>query len=270
MTEKLKRILLPGLRWNQEIYGATLAQHVTQEMQWLDAGCGHQLLAASLEGIEDQLMKSVRLMVGVDVQFDGSAKSRELPLRVCADLTHLPVRDGKFGLVTSNMVVEHLQDPRTTFQELARVIAPGGLFILHTPNANSYIVCAGRVAKAVLPRAWILRWIRWSESRASEDVFPTFYRANTRRKLQKLLSEAGLKERSCRFLLGPQPLFRRFAPLAAFELVFQRLILFRPFDFLRTTIVAVYQKSGTPEVRSNYAIPALHESEEVNIERSPE
>jgi hypothetical protein len=273
MTEKLKRSIVQPSRWNQEIAGATLAQNVISETQWLCAGWGHQLLARGLEGIDDQLIKRVRLMVG---QFGSSDKCRQLPLGACVDLTHLSARDGNVGLVNCNMVVEHLYELASMLQELARVISRESLFILQTTNTNSCVVCGGHLGKPVFPRAWIVRLIRWSERRESGDIPPTRYRAKTRSKLQNLLGDAALKEQSCELLLGPRPLLCTFVPLDAFELLSQRLISLGPSDFLCTTIPAVYQESGSPEVRSTYTAPASYtaptsyESAGAKIERSRE
>lgn len=242
MTERLKRFLLPDLRWNQEIYAETIARHLTPETRWLDAGCGHQVLAEGLEVSEDRLMGRAQLVVGVDLRFSGPGRRRELPLKACADLNHLPFPDEEFELVSCNMVVEHLQEPVVTFREMTRVLSPGGHLVIHTPNANSYVVRAGRLAKAVLPRAWIFRLIRWSELREPEDVFPTYYRANTMKKLGKLLREAGSCQKSSRFLLGPQPIFRPFAPVALLELLLQRASLLCPFRFLRSVLLIVCEK----------------------------
>lgn len=248
-TARCQRVLLPDLRWNQEIYGEALEQHLDSETRWLDAGCGHHILGAGLEGIEHRLKHSACLVVGVDLHFEKQADDEELPLRACADLDHLPFADESFELVSCNMVVEHLKDPEVTFRELTRVLAPGGRLAIHTPNTMSYVVSAARVAKVVLPRAWILKLIHWSESREAEDVFPTFYRANTMRRLKGLLQEAGLRSRSCRYLLGPQPIFRRFAPIAFAELLLQRASLLGPFRFLRSTLLVVYEKPGVREPR---------------------
>jgi SAM-dependent methyltransferase len=162
-------------------------------------------------------------------------------------LDHLPFADGSFDLVSCNMVVEHLRTPAKTFQELTRVLAPGGHLVIHTPNALSYVVFAGRIAKAVLPREWIYKLILWSEFRKSEDVFPTFYRANSKRRIKNLLSQAGLRETSSQLLVGPHPIFWRFAPIASLELLLQRLSLVAPFHFLRSALLVVYQKPFASE-----------------------
>lgn len=241
-TEKFQRALLPHLRWNQEIYGEAIEQCLGPEGRWLDAGCGHHILGSGLERMERELKSRAGLMVGVDLQFEKTDDQPELPLKACANLDQLPFPNDAFQLITCNMVVEHLERPAVTFREFARVLTPGGRLVIHTPNVLGYAVGAGRVAKAVLPRQLVFKLIRWAESREEQDVFPTLYRANTMQRLKTLLGEAGLSERSCRYLLSPQPIFRRLAPVAFFELLLQRATLLRPLRFLRGTILVVFEK----------------------------
>jgi SAM-dependent methyltransferase len=64
--------------------------------------------------------------------------------------------------VSANTVVEHLKQPAAVFREFARVLAPGGQFLLHTPNAYSYFVLVARL----LPDALIRRL----DGRPPEDI----------------------------------------------------------------------------------------------------
>ncbi len=52
------------------------------------------------------------------------------PSADCAcDAHHLPFADGAFDVVTSLQVLEHLYDPFRAVAEVARVLAPGGVFV---------------------------------------------------------------------------------------------------------------------------------------------
>ena len=48
----------------------------------------------------------------------------------------LPFRDGAFDAVVSFETIEHLPDPPLFLEELARVLRPGGVLHLSTPNAR--------------------------------------------------------------------------------------------------------------------------------------
>jgi len=51
------------------------------------------------------------------------------------DLSHF--EDNYFQIVVSKHVVEHLQNPEKSIDEMCRVLAPGGLLLLATPNMDS-------------------------------------------------------------------------------------------------------------------------------------
>ncbi len=50
---------------------------------------------------------------------------------ICADAARLPLADASVGLVWSNLML-HWCDPLPVFREVARVLAPGGLFMFST------------------------------------------------------------------------------------------------------------------------------------------
>ena len=55
-----------------------------------------------------------------------------------ADVARLPYDDGSFDLVTCFEVIEHVPDPGAVLGELRRVLAPGGVLAISSPNADSY------------------------------------------------------------------------------------------------------------------------------------
>lgn len=235
---------MPELRWNQEIWGESVRRHLTKGTRWLDAGCGWRLLGEDLESLENDLISSSELTVGVDVNVPHLEKHLNIKRCVCATLDELPFPDEAFDLVTCNMVVEHLSHPVAIFQEFSRVLSPGGTLMVHTPNTRNYIVFASMMAKKFLPRSVILRLI--PDSRSEEDIFPTFYRANSPAALRAVGESASLIPESTRFLTQPLPFTRFFAPAALFELLMMRATMSPPFDRFAATIVMVYRKAGVP------------------------
>jgi len=215
--------LAPYHEYTHFAYAALVSRLAKPGTRWLDAGCGHQILESRLENEEKELVSRVRLAVGCDAFTDSLRQHRTLEKLVSCNVDSLPFRDGTFDLVTLNMVAEHLLNPEQTFSEVARVLDTDGVLLIHTPNAKSYEVKLIRLAWSVVPRSVGLKTIRFLEHREPEDVFPTFYRANTRSRLTQLIPEAGLVEVDFQ-LIEHRPLFYFFAPLCILQILVARLL----------------------------------------------
>jgi SAM-dependent methyltransferase len=88
----------------------------------------------------------------------------------------LPYEDGRFDLIVSRYVFEHLPDPEWAARELLRVTKPGGWICALTPNKWGYVALAARLAPNSV-HASVLRKIQ--PHRREQDVFPTVYQLNT-------------------------------------------------------------------------------------------
>lgn len=56
---------------------------------------------------------------------------------VCASVERLPMKSGTFDFVHSNNVIEHISNQPALFSEAKRVLKPGGLFFVLSPNRFS-------------------------------------------------------------------------------------------------------------------------------------
>jgi SAM-dependent methyltransferase len=66
-----------------------------------------------------------------------AARSRGVPVvQVGLPCTTLPGES--FDVVTLTHVIEHLHDPRPALREIRRLLAPGGLVMITTPNLDAY------------------------------------------------------------------------------------------------------------------------------------
>ena len=102
----------------------------------LDAGCGTgygaEMLAAagaaSVMGVDSAaaVVEAARARAGGRLAFER------------ADVARLPYDDGSFDLVTCFEVIEHVPDPGAVLGELRRVLAPGGVLAISSPNADRY------------------------------------------------------------------------------------------------------------------------------------
>lgn len=107
----------------------------------LDAGCGAGYGAAELARVGGSV-------VGADVAFEAVAFAREQYQRPNlrfeqASCTALPHPDACFDLVVAFEVIEHLSEWREFLQEARRLLAPGGQFVVSTPNRLYYTESRG-------------------------------------------------------------------------------------------------------------------------------
>ncbi|MCS7054884.1 MAG: class I SAM-dependent methyltransferase, partial [Thermoflexales bacterium] len=97
----------------------------------LDFGCGDGLFTEAIFGKQDGIY-------GCDIAKGELPAARDSGVYrhgvQFADGHHLPYRDGAFGTVYSNSVIEHIPDPQHVLPELARVLRPGGLLVLTVPS----------------------------------------------------------------------------------------------------------------------------------------
>jgi len=97
----------------------------------LDVGCsvGCTVEAANKRGWHG---------VGVDLSKDAIDYCKRNGLECCAtDSVKLPFDDQSFDILTSWHVIEHVADVEETLAEWHRVLRPGGIMALETPDATS-------------------------------------------------------------------------------------------------------------------------------------
>jgi SAM-dependent methyltransferase len=74
---------------------------------------------------------------GIDFSVDAVERCRAKGFRAKATrIEEFDAADGSFDAVIMIQLIEHLEDPRGTFAQVARLLRPGGVFILETPNVG--------------------------------------------------------------------------------------------------------------------------------------
>ena len=199
---------------------------LVHENAWvLDAGCGTGKFAAKrLRGIN-------YFLTGLDV-CETAGKTQHVNFRVGGSVSSLPFADSSFDVIYGRWLVEHLENPVVAMREFYRVLKPGGRVAIFTTNLLHYY---GGTAK-VTPH-WFHLWFNRRRGFREDDIFPTFYRANTRRRLNELLVESGFQRKNIeielvegtaavlsfnfvlhRLGIGYEYLVKRFEGLSAFRM----------------------------------------------------
>jgi len=232
-----RKKIYPSLRNSQYVYREALAETLVGEGRWLDVGCGHQFLPDWMDVSDRRLDLGRWQTAGIDPDLQSLRRHDALALRVCGGAEHLPFNDGAFTLVTANMVLEHIATPGRFFEEVARILAPGGTLLVHTPNARGYTTWLTRF----IPAAFIKPLARMLLDRKADDVYPTHYRANTLPVLTELARPHQLVP--CRMeLVDSSPQLIRIPPLMAIEVILMRAVQSNREATTRPCILAIFKK----------------------------
>jgi len=158
----------------------------------VDFGCGRGLSSEDDVTYRSDLQSfkgKVRKVIGLDVNPAAGQNPK-------IDEFHLltsgkwPLADNSTDLCISDSVLEHLENPEQFFSKCRRVLKNGGYLCLKTPNSLSYVGLASRFIPNRF-HASVLEKVQ--ENREAIDVFPTFYRCNTIRKVRRMFAKYGFE-----------------------------------------------------------------------------
>jgi SAM-dependent methyltransferase len=158
----------------------------------LNFGCGRGAHAALVTETVRGAMTfrgRARRVIGVDVDPVGVNNSDLDEFRLMSG-TRIPMDDASVDLCVSDWVVEHLPSPRTFLAECARVIRPGGYLCFRTPNRFHYSSLGASMIPARHHHT-VRRLL--GHFHDAEDVFPTYYRCNTRARCDRELRRSGFE-----------------------------------------------------------------------------
>jgi len=116
----------------------------------LVVGCGDGAEAGILA--RDLKADTIGIDLGDEFRFDhsGSAPARLLKM----DATGLEFADASFDFVYSFHALEHIKDPWRALSEMARILRPGGNYLVGVPNKSRLIGYFG----SAVPLSTKLRW----------------------------------------------------------------------------------------------------------------
>ena len=130
--------------WSNRYYALLARRHGPSHGRVLEVGCG---MGHLLTWLVDSYQ-----VYGADINTWALAESRRnVPQGSFVLLSAEELgafQDGSFQIVIAKHVVEHLPNPERAISEMSRVLAPGGLLLLATPNLASPM-------RAVKKERWI-------------------------------------------------------------------------------------------------------------------
>lgn len=131
---------IPGVQgeiWIEHWHRYHFASRLAGGKRVLDVACGEGYGAALLAHVADSV-------TGADLSGEVIAHARaayaSMP-HLCfieAPCTRLPLPDASFDLVVSFETVEHIAEQDAFVDEIARLLAPGGVLLISCPNKREY------------------------------------------------------------------------------------------------------------------------------------
>jgi SAM-dependent methyltransferase len=122
-------------RRQARMLAAVLAQR-TGAQRIVDVGCGDGSATHLVSGLNAR-----NTVIGVDWSATALARARARGLLVVqggVDTSGLPLADGCADVVIMSELIEHLVDTDTAVDEVRRVLRPGGILLLSTPNLAAW------------------------------------------------------------------------------------------------------------------------------------
>lgn len=178
---------IPLQRYWQRSRFRIIQNFVADEGWVLDIGCGSSRIVQTLPRVvaTDLAIRKLRWL-----------RSPGRPL-LQADMNRLPFRSGAFGAVVCSEVIEHIPRDQVRLEELVRVISPGGVLVLGTPDYGK--------------RLW--RTIEWTYGK----LFPGGYAKEHINRydhegLRRMLEELGLEVESVRYVGRSEMIFKARVP----------------------------------------------------------
>jgi 2-polyprenyl-3-methyl-5-hydroxy-6-metoxy-1,4-benzoquinol methylase len=172
----------------------------------LDWGCGAGQMTALLRarGLD---VTAYDYSPGLDAPVLRSLEHYpEVEAHLSSEPVTLPFDDGEFDAVLSCGVLEHVQDPDASLDELKRVLEPGGtIYVYKLPNRTSYLEAIAHAANRLGAKIYY-------------HGLEPYDRIYTERTARELLERHGYRVRELGLanmlpLTLPGPLAQRFAPL---------------------------------------------------------
>ncbi len=165
-------------RKHVQMFDEVVNQYKNREGVFVDGGCGR-------ERFLQRYSENFKYCLGFDIRLDRGQHNSDNVYYSYGDLEYIPLKDDSVDVFLTNFVLEHIKHPERFFDEVCRVIKPNGVFVSWTPNANS-------------PAGTLLRILPVSMTRTlkrlllkSPEYCPTFYRANSVSKLDRMMRKAG-------------------------------------------------------------------------------
>lgn len=181
--------LLKDQRPYFDIYFEYLEKIDNKSTRILHLGCGWDK-----RNIKDKIKFAG--LYSMDIDSGAVIKNRNC-LKVCGDGHHLPFKDESFDYIICEDFIEHIEFPEKLLKELHFVLKKNGEFVFVTPGGWSYIAIVSK-----LTPLGFHKWYNRKRGVDVNDIYPTFYRFNSKFKIKRKSLKHGFDINIILFITG--------------------------------------------------------------------
>lgn len=199
-----------------------------QRFSMLEVGCGTAYVSLYFAKRGNNITCVDINKVALDIAKSNFKKQKASGKFVLASAESLPFADNHFDVVSSFGLMEHFEDPRLAFTEMARVLKPGGvLFADIVPNRFS-VQTFGNIFN--LFASFCMGLLRGKPregwQKGIRNVRPLYFESNMGcREYKKIIESVGIKKMTVR---GNRPVPRLTLPLPLDKIYAKLIILLIP------------------------------------------
>ncbi|TET73478.1 MAG: class I SAM-dependent methyltransferase [Candidatus Aminicenantes bacterium] len=205
--------------------------HLNNELEILDLGAGSGDSQHKYKGC-------VRKVVGVDISEEVLTNSNLDEAYQCC-VTNMPFEDNRFDVAFADYLIEHLGEPTKAAREIHRVLKPGGVLIIRTPNLRHYVVLISRIT----PHWFHTFLCKKLQSKHKEDTFETYYRCNTPHRIKQVFEKYGFTLKHFEMVEKEPSYLMKWCWTFVIGLFYERLVnSAKWFEGFRANIFAVFRK----------------------------
>lgn len=199
--------------WSALGYRDFVSGYLRPSVSLLDFGAGRGAVP------EHRFRGLVARTSGVDIDNAVLENTYLDDAKVMSPTAPIPYDDNSFDVVISANVLEHVQDPDSVFDEIHRVLKPGGFFVFQTPNRSHYVPALARMTPH-----FVHLWVNGRRGVDDRDTFPTVYRANTPAMIRRLAQRHNFQIDRLDTVEGRPEYLRHFGVLYALGIAYERTV----------------------------------------------
>lgn len=149
----------------------------------LDIGCGHGFDGS--RKLQEQIVEQASASIGIepDTEIEINSLFTQWHRLLLEDAS---LQEASIDVAYAVMVLEHVSDPSRFFEDVYRVLKPGGVFWGFTVDRRHYFCAASRLLDALRLKTLYLDLFMGKRGEDRYENYATFYRCNSPKQIENL------------------------------------------------------------------------------------